>query len=306
MLVNRVLTALFLIPLVLVLLLFQGFAFFIAAGVMLYAGWEWRSLVRWPRTVHLIFMFVLAAAMVYPWYTGTIRAGVMDLYFGVAAAWWILALILITWYPDSRKVFRKSRLVRALMGLVSIAPCWLALSLLLRFSHPRYLLLCLLLIWGADTGAYIAGNVWGKRKLVPQVSPGKTVAGLVGGIVTGMMIPILWWLLEWMSFDTYVQHKPFIIAGAAGFDFHWTSWLRLPTFSNTTVLPPLVIMVGVALITVLFSIIGDLTLSMLKRNVDIKDTGSILPGHGGLLDRIDSMLAALPIFYLLALIVRVL
>jgi phosphatidate cytidylyltransferase len=134
-------------------------------------------------------------------------------------------------------------------------------------GHGAYALLFLfVLIWGADSGAYFAGKAFGKTKLLPRVSPGKSWQGLFGGLLlTGLISPALFWILP-------TPHPRFFVV------------------------------LTLCWITVLFSVLGDLFESMLKRNVGLKDSGRLFPGHGGLLDRIDSLTAAAPIFALGSLV----
>ena len=124
----------------------------------------------------------------------------------------------------------------------------------------------MLLVWGADIGAYFFGRALGKRKLAPRVSPGKSWAGLFGGLLTSVCI-------------------------AAGL----AVYLQVPVSE-------LVLLLLGAVVVVLFSVVGDLTESMFKREMGIKDSSQLLPGHGGVLDRIDSLTAAVPIFALLLLL----
>ena len=154
-------------------------------------------------------------------------------------------------------------LVRGIMGILVLMPCWLALNFIRVLPSGEMILLALfVLIWGADTGAYFAGKKWGKHKIIPQVSPGKSWEGLAGALLTTVLL--VFCLL------TALKFPPADI------------WVLLL----------------LSLVTVLFSVLGDLFESMLKRKVDLKDSGTILPGHGGILDRIDSLTAAAPIFAL--------
>ena len=128
----------------------------------------------------------------------------------------------------------------------------------LGLAGPYALLFILLWVWAADTGAYFAGRAMGKHKLAPLVSPGKTIEGLIGGVVLALLV----------------------VAGV---------------FAAGLLEANLVPLMAVALMTVLASALGDLFESMVKRQRGFKDSGTILPGHGGMLDRIDSVTAAMPI-----------
>jgi phosphatidate cytidylyltransferase len=140
-----------------------------------------------------------------------------------------------------------------------VLPAWVILA----FMHsrgalgPELALTALALVWAADVGAYAAGRSFGRIKLAPRVSPGKTWEGVTGGLTLAL-----------------------IVALAVSF------WLGLPAL-------PLAV---VAVATALISVVGDLTVSMLKRNVGLKDTGKLLPGHGGVMDRIDGLVAAVPVY----------
>jgi phosphatidate cytidylyltransferase len=170
-----------------------------------------------------------------------------------AFAWWVVSL---AWIASWRAEF--SRPVKILCGLVTLLPSLTAVVAIRGWS-PWYLLVLLLVTSGADIGAYFAGRTFGRHKLAPQVSPGKTWEGVAGGV--GMVILV-----------------------AAICDY----WLKLP------VLPFIALCVCVALL----SVVGDLSESLFKRQAGLKDSGNFFPGHGGVLDRVDSITAAAPLYWL--------
>ena len=152
------------------------------------------------------------------------------------------------------------------IGFLALVPGWVALRELKLFTDSSYLI-CLLffLIWGADVGAYFAGRGFGRSKLAPDVSPGKTWEGFFGGLVAVLVIAITMAL-----------------------------WFGKPDLTS----PDGMILVGLCLLVGMISVLGDLTISMFKRKRDIKDSSNLLPGHGGFLDRIDSLLSAAPVYTL--------
>lgn len=262
MLKQRVLTALVLAPVALAgifLLPLDYFQWFILA-VMVIAAWEWADLchietqgVRWS------YAMLVAAALIF---IVSIVAIPSSLILIVACGFWLAALFAVIRYPRSLNLW-SPKVVRVLMGALVLIATWQALVLLKAMAPDgRLLLLLMLLVWGADIGAYFAGRAWGEKKLAPAVSPGKTWAGLTGGVVCSLLI-------------------------ALGLSLYW----QLPT---TT----LVSLMVVCVVTVLASVLGDLFESMLKRHRGIKDSSQLLPGHGGVLDRIDSLTAASPVFAL--------
>ena len=152
--------------------------------------------------------------------------------------------------------------MKIIVGFIMILSTFLALNLL-RNSEvygSSYVMYLLIIIWIADSGAYFAGRTWGKHKLIPNVSPGKSWEGVVGAIVATL------------------------IAAIFAIDL-----LNIPTSQA-------VLFILITLITVIYSVIGDLSESMFKRMANVKDSGNILPGHGGILDRIDSLTSGLPVF----------
>jgi phosphatidate cytidylyltransferase len=174
----------------------------------------------------------------------------------IALLWWAVAFLWILRYPTS-----VPPAVAALAGLLVLIPSWLALVAILRVPEhgPAFALLALCVVFAGDIGAFFAGHRFGRVKLAPQVSPGKTWEGLIGGVLLAALT-----------------------AAAGG------AFLGLSP----------VIMVPVGLGVAALSVVGDLTESMFKRSVGAKDSGHLIPGHGGVLDRIDSITAAMPLFAL--------
>ena len=174
----------------------------------------------------------------------------------VALAWWGLALLWIVRYPTPVPV-----VLAALAGVLVLVPFWLAMVSILRIPNqgPVLTLLALCVVSAADIGAYFSGRRFGRLKLAPQVSPGKTWEGLIGGVLLAGLAAA---------------------AGAVLLDL--PAMVMLPTGLGVAVL----------------SVVGDLTESMFKRNVGAKDSGHLVPGHGGVLDRLDSITAAMPLFAL--------
>lgn len=260
MLKQRLLTAIILIPLF-ILLLFklssQAFYLF----TMLIVAWgalEWSSFMGLRRFLYrlgymLITIFSLFIVSLFP---------VISVLY-ISLAWWLAAAFLVMRYPKNSAAWGRRTVLKGIMGLFVLVPCWLAVDFLRNSSHGISILLFLfVLIWGADSGAYFFGKKWGKHKLIPQVSPGKTWQGLFGALLTTAVLALLGLLIFKVPYFTW----PIALL-----------W---------------------ALLTVLFSILGDLFESMLKRQAGLKDSGHLLPGHGGILDRIDSLTAAAPIFAL--------
>ncbi|MHB1947615.1 MAG: phosphatidate cytidylyltransferase [Gammaproteobacteria bacterium] len=264
MLKHRIITAIILIPIFIALVLFLPPLWFaVMTGLaVLWGAYEWSAFMgikKLPlRVLYPILMLLfLEAALIVP----------VVYILETAAIWWLIAFFLVLFYPRLSGIWGKSLVIRGIMGVLVLAPCWLAINFIRDHESGAYTLLFLfVLIWGADTGAYFAGKKWGKNKLAPAVSPGKTWQGLGGAIAVTMVIVLV------TLYATKVPH---------------------PVWFAAMVL---------SMVTVLVSVLGDLFESMLKRNVGLKDSGRLLPGHGGMLDRIDSLTAAAPIFALGALL----
>lgn len=256
MLKQRVITAIILIAMTLAILFYTSNKAFlyITAIVTLAAGSEWVNLMSLQRLpAKLAYIFLLAFVMY-----GALYVPAQFVFF-CATVWWLLAIPLIILYPRGTVLWRHV-IIRGWIGLIVLVPCWVALNVI-RYKYSALTLLFLfLLIWGADTAAYFVGKKWGKTKLMPHVSPGKSIQGAIGAFIFSTVLALL---------ALWISHAPATL---------WPYEIALCMF------------------TILFSIEGDLLESMLKRNAGIKDSGNLLPGHGGLLDRIDSLTAAAPVF----------
>ena len=181
------------------------------------------------------------------------------LWWAAAVIIWIMALSWVIKFPTSTNWYGQ-RL--SIMGMVILTAAISAMFFLWSQS-PWWLMYVFLLVWCADSGAYFVGRKFGKRKMSPNVSPNKSIEGLIGGLITGMIV----------------------VLGISLYKLQ-LSGVELGLF------------IGLSLVTILASVLGDLFESMLKRRAGVKDSGTILPGHGGILDRIDSLLSATPIFAL--------
>ncbi|MDQ2994785.1 MAG: phosphatidate cytidylyltransferase [Pseudomonadota bacterium] len=268
---KRILSGVVIVPIVIALVLLLPFtAFWVASWmVMGLVAWEWLPLAGyhtfWGRLLGVILIVALGMLISI--------AGMMNdqrTVLWLALLIWLLLTPLVLTFPITQPVWGKSPLMRAVMAMLVIIPCGCALTVAADMAWRVHLLFGLILIWGADITAYFAGHKWGHAKLLPLVSPGKTIAGFAGAIVTGLVLSIIFWL---------IQTEGWIDDGA-----------KIAQF----------MVIGV--MTVLAAVIGDLFESMLKRNAGVKDSSNLIPGHGGILDRLDSMLAALPLFILLNLL----
>ncbi len=269
MLKRRILTAFIVIPpLVAALFYFPPgwiavlFGLFIAA-----AAWEWATLSGMraflSRAAYVLLLLILGAAGLY----SVLQLPSPIASFLVSAGlWWLWALAELIGRRDVHKGMFATAPGRMVGGLLVLIPPWVAAIYLLGIDsgHPRALLLFLLvLVWVADTAAYAAGSFFGRTRLAPRVSPGKTVEGVVGGVAGAV-------LLAWLCGTMVWKFEPGMLA-------RW---------------------IGLAVVTSLFSVVGDLTESKLKRIAGVKDSGHLFPGHGGVLDRIDALTAAAPVFLL--------
>lgn len=262
MLKQRIITALVLLPIALVgFFLLEGAAFALFIGAVVSLGaWEWARLAGFAAQPLRVLYAGSVAALLFGLYQLPALASWV-LLFGVV--WWVVATVLVLSYPASSRYWPgvPGKLV---IGLLILLPAWQGLVLFKQWPLANGLILAVMvLVWAADIGAYFAGKTFGKRKLAPQVSPGKSWEGLVGGLLTSLLITLAVGLYRgWLGSE--------LLLGLAG-----------------------------ATLVVLISVVGDLTESMFKRQSGVKDSSNLLPGHGGVLDRIDSLTAAVPVFAVL-------
>ncbi len=263
MLRQRVITAVLLGAGLLIVLLWlpTSIAIGVFALIVLVGAWEWSAFpgFRMPAA-RFAYVGLVALAMVLVWRL-TLENGRLETLLWAAGGWWLIAFLWVTLAPAAH-----TRSLAATSGLLVLVPAWVALAhLCLQSAHgvgvrgPQLVLFLLLLVWAADIGAFFAGRRFGRLKLAPRVSPAKTWEGVLGGLGAAALV------------------------AAAG-----ARWFELPRVAFLS------LCLGVALI----SVVGDLTESMFKRHAGLKDSGSAFPGHGGVLDRIDSVTAAAPIFLL--------
>ncbi|MBL4882407.1 MAG: phosphatidate cytidylyltransferase [Oleispira sp.] len=265
---QRLITALILAPLMVGGIFFlpiEQFAYFIGFIVTV-AAWEWANLSGYSSpVVRIAYAGLVAASTFAVAYLISSNPEVNAVILAVGAFWWLIACFLIIQYPKKVALWQ-AKPVRAVLGFFVLIPMWVGFMTLKSQEHSSLIIVyVMLLIWGADTGAYFAGKTWGKAKLAPNVSPGKSWAGFWGGLATTGLISIVF------SLSVHLYLRPMSMA-----DF---ALLAVITF-----------------ITAIISVMGDLLESMMKRHRGIKDSSQLLPGHGGVLDRIDSMASAVPVF----------
>lgn len=268
---TRVAAALVMAPVAIaaILLLSTPWMMIAAAALFLAGLWEWFELSdvedTLARSILLVANLGLMVAIV--WASRSRDGGTLVLYEVasiIGVIWWLVALLWLGRFEFGSHHEGWARAIKLGAGTLAVVPAWCALTWLHAGSDNGHiwLLTSLASIWAADTGAYFSGRYLGKHKLAPRVSPNKTIEGVAGGVLTGTLVAL--------GFAT--------VAGAPAGD-----------------LPKVALVASVA---ILVSVIGDLFESLLKRHAGKKDSGTLIPGHGGVLDRIDAVLAALPVFAL--------
>jgi phosphatidate cytidylyltransferase len=262
---QRIVTALLLAPLAIALILLlptPAFALVIV-GLCLLALWEWTRLsgLR-DRRVRGILVALAAVGFYALWENRDAQATVVVIAMG--CVWWVIAVAWLRQFSFAAAPTRENAVLKLVAGALCVFPAWIALMRIHAAPvHGNWwALYALLLGWSADTFAYLAGMRWGRRKLAPAISPGKTWAGVYGGLVaTAVVAAIGGCLLGVRNLDLFA-------------------------------------LVVLAMLCVCFSVVGDLFESLIKRHAGVKDSGALFPGHGGVFDRLDGLFALLPLFAL--------
>jgi phosphatidate cytidylyltransferase len=224
--------------------------------IVLAGAWEWSAFLKLTRLwQRLLYVAVIAALLLLVWGYNELTGGLIVV-LQISLVWWVIALGWVVFAPR-----RVSSAAAALAGIFALVPAWLALAKMRGDSQvgAEWVLFTLVLVQVADIGAFFVGRRFGRHRLAPNVSPGKTWEGVIGGFVASGLVAVF---------------------GSVHFGV------------------PLLQFLPLCLATVAFSIVGDLTESLLKRYAGLKDSGRLFPGHGGVMDRIDSVTAAAPVLSL--------
>jgi phosphatidate cytidylyltransferase len=279
MLIKRILTASVLASLIVLAVFTLPMEYFslVIGLITLLAAWEWSNLAGITSLVkRVLFLLVLILPMLaihfwtqilelvaqtVDWPDVRDYSGILEWLVIPPVLFWILVMILIRNTPTGVLNLKLKTSYKALIGWFILLSAWMFLSRLRAFYGTEMTMYFFILIWVADISAYFAGKKWGTTKLAPEISPGKTVAGMYGGLISGLICAVV--LSLFYGFQLMIAADFVLLSG----------------------------------LTVLVSIYGDLFVSVAKRQHGVKDSGSLLPGHGGVLDRIDSLIAAIPFFY---------
>lgn len=279
MLKQRIISAVVLVAfIIMALFYFSPIYFALSLGVVVsLAVWEWTQFAQVKTTFWRGFIACIFGCFIFLWIysysdelsLGEVFSGYAQPILFVAVIWWIFALGLVATFPKSKVIWEKANFLQVFFAFCALVPFFVAV-LKLRLDNYLFspthgitlLLYVFILVWAADSGAYFAGRAFGKHKLAPLVSPGKTWEGVLGGLVSACVLALI--------FVNFIGQDSF----------------RIPTISF------ILLSIG----TVAISVLGDLVESMFKRVANIKDSSQLIPGHGGVLDRIDSLLSAVPFF----------
>jgi phosphatidate cytidylyltransferase len=281
MLKQRIITALLLLALLLPAIFHpRPEAFGIVATVLISAGaWEWAKLNQYGQFTALSAGGICALLCIASWVVGLLSAPLQVLWICVGGGWvlfssWLLYAGVTTWGSVPRAL-------RLILGIVALWSAWLAVSKA-RLIGINFLFSVLVLVWIADIFAYFCGRLWGgrifPRKLAPSISPGKTWEGVLGGMLGALMCAFIW-----RSLDMSVASE------------------QASIYTRLNSVHPLFMVVAVFFLAAM-SVVGDLIESLIKRSAGVKDSSRLLPGHGGVLDRVDALLPVLPLAMMLTML----
>jgi len=265
MLLKRIITAAILIPLILAAIIYLPPLYFslLVAVFILLGAWEWSVLIGLTKnSARIIYVLCIAFVILTLLFFHT-HTHIPTLL--TATLIWLWAFIaIINYQKNGSGVGFQFPLLRAMIGVIILISTWISIVILKTYPNfgASWLILVFIIIWSADIGAFFAGRAFGKHALCSRVSPKKTWEGFVGGTVLSVIMAAIGGLF--LSLTT--QHYIYLLV--------------------------------LALLTALFSVVGDLSVSLLKRMSGVKDSGKIFPGHGGLLDRLDSIAAGMVVFVL--------
>lgn len=231
------------------------------AVFLLIGAWEWTRLAGWQRLSWRAAYVIFTALFALVIYMHIDNTKLLHLLVAGASLFWFVAFVWVISYQRGGPPLPGDKLSASLIGWIVLVPAWTAMLILLT-RDTEMLLILFGLIWLADVSAFLVGRRWGQRRLASRVSPGKTWEGLAAALLSAIGAAIV------IAFINEYSPATAVI---------FCIW---------------------AFVTVAFSVVGDLVESMFKRERGIKDSGTLLPGHGGVLDRIDSLLAAAPVFTL--------
>lgn len=275
MLKQRIITALLMLAVLLPAMFHAPVGPFAGLSLLLVAaaGWEWARMNGCGATAARVVGAFLAAAMALFWWLGGLGRDWLTLWLIASGVWWLLSLVMLRRGVAGWQAWPATP--RLLVGLVLLACAWLALVQ----AHQNglvFLLSVLTLVWAADIAAYAGGRAFGRRKLAPTLSPGKSWEGAISGFVG---VCLLAWF--WLWFDQRV--------GSEAPSLFTRLWVAGPGWLG-----------GAVVVLTATSVVGDLLESLVKRGAGMKDSSQLLPGHGGVLDRVDALLPVLPAAMMLA------
>ncbi len=240
------------------------------------AGWEWARLCTWPAWPARACGLAFALLCLHFWRQGGTTQAWPWLWWAVGSAWVLMAAALLRGGVDAW--VRLPLPLRWAAGMVALFAAWVAL-VQARAIGINFLFSVFVLVWGADVAAYFCGRLWGGRWIAPKlaaaISPGKTWEGAIGGMVLVMALAFAWRQWEPLS-----------------------PWGAMSLYGRLGEQGPVFLFVSIAFLTTM-SVAGDLLESLFKRSAGVKDSSQLLPGHGGVLDRIDALLPVLPLAMLL-------